>query len=165
MKNNPDQEQLDSLMESNMGLVVSLADSFKPQDHDEREEYIQLGRIALWRAIQNHDPNRAKLSTLIWTYVRRDIITYLQKKKKRGQKLQINESLCGSTDSLSNIWDYIPDYLSDRELNVITLRLEGRTFSDIGKKLGYSRGWANNTFKSAVEKISDANEKKNLNMQ
>jgi hypothetical protein len=42
------------------------------------------------------------------------------------------------------------------------MRLEGYTFSDIGDSLGYSRGWANNIYKTAVKKINEANEKENI---
>ena len=55
---------MNDLIEENMGLVVSVVNSFKPRNNTEREDYIQAGRIGLWKALKNYDPNRgAVLST------------------------------------------------------------------------------------------------------
>jgi DNA-directed RNA polymerase specialized sigma subunit len=159
-------EQLASLMEENMGLVVLLANAFKPKDQSELEEFLQLGRIGLWKAIKKHDPKRAKLSTLIWHCVRWEILRHLDKEKNRKGFLPINDSICGDIDNHSDFWELIPDTLDEKESKVIQLRLEGNTFMDIGKELGYSRGWANNIFKTAINKIKESNgkEKKNINV-
>lgn len=153
-------EQLDFVMESNMGLVVLVAKSFNPRNSDELDEFIQLGRIGMWKAIGKHDPSRAKLSTLIWHYVRWEILRYLKKRKRL--EIQLDESL-PIEDNLtvdSSIWEYLPDCLTYNEHGVIKLRLQGHTFVDIGNEMGYSRGWANNTFKTALQKINHANQEK-----
>ena len=160
-------EQLASLMEENMGLVVLLANAFKPKNQNELDEFMQLGRIGLWKAIKKHDPKKAKLSTIIWHSVRWEILRHLDKEKKRKKGLEINESICGKLEDNVNFWEIIPDTLNDKESQVIQLRLEGHTFMDIGKRLGYSRGWANNIFKTAIDKIIESNgkEKKNIDVQ
>lgn len=150
--------QLDSLMEDNMGLVVLVAKSFNPRNEDELDEYVQLGRIGMWKAIKKHDPSRAKLSTLIYHYARWEILRFL--KKRDNPEIQLEESF-SLEDNLvidSVIWELLPDCLSCYERDVIKLRLQGYTFLDIGKELGYSRGWANNTYRTALQKIKDANE-------
>lgn len=158
-------EQLASLMEEHMGLVVLLAHSFHPRCQSELDEYVQLGRIGVWKAIIAHDPSKAKLTTVIWWYVRWEIIRFLEKEKKHNNQAQINEQICeGHTQSIP-LWEIIPDYLDDKEKDVIKFRLEGYTFEDIGKRMGYSRGWANNIFKTAIQKIEHANEKTDLNVQ
>lgn len=153
-------EQLDSAMESNMGLVVLLAKSFNPRSIDELDEFVQLGRIGMWKAIKKHDPSRAKLSTLIWHYVRWEILRYLKKRSK--SEIQLDESIpiADNLEIDSSIWEYLPDCLTYNENSVIKLRLKGHTFVDIGHEMGYSRGWANNTFKTALKKISYANKEK-----
>ena len=153
-------EQLDSVMESNMGLVVLLAKSFNPRGSDELDEFVQLGRIAMWKAIEKHDPSRAKLSTLIWHYVRWDILRYL--KKQSRLEIQLDESV-PIADNLKvdpSLWEYLPDCLTYNENSVIKLRLQGHTFVAIGHEMGYSRRWANNTFKAALKKINNANKTK-----
>ena len=56
----------EGLLNENMGLVVSLAQSFKPRCSLELDEYIQSGRIGLWKAINKHDPKKGALSTIAW---------------------------------------------------------------------------------------------------
>ena len=58
------------LILENMGLVVSLARSFNPKNNQELEEYIQSGRIGLWKAIKKYDPDRGALSTIAWNSFR-----------------------------------------------------------------------------------------------
>ena len=143
-----------------MGLVVLVAKSFNPRDENELDEFVQLGRIGAWKAISKHDPKRAKLSTIIWHYVRWEILRYL--KRQDNPEIQLDESM-PLADNLvvdSCVWEYLPDYLTCNEQEVIKLRLQGHTFLGIGTELGYSRGWANNTFKAALEKINNANEEK-----
>jgi len=151
-------DQLASLMDKNMGLVVTLVNSFKPKNENEADEFMQLGRIGLWKAINKHDPEKAKLSTLIWHYVKWEILRHLDKRKKDKTHLPIKDSICGELKNAADIWEFIPDTLNKKEKHVVQLRLEGHTFLDIGEKIGCSRGWANNIFKSAMEKINEANE-------
>jgi DNA-directed RNA polymerase specialized sigma subunit len=49
---------MEDKIEANMGLVVSVVNSFNPKSDEERDEYIQAGRIGLWKALQKYDPNR-----------------------------------------------------------------------------------------------------------
>jgi len=153
-------EQLDSIMENNMGLVVLVAKSFNPQNEEQLDEFVQLGRIGMWKAIKKYDPSRAKLSTLIWLYVRWEILRHLKKNNKK--EIQMDENLYLEDNLIidSYFWEYLPEQLTYNEKSVINLRLQGHTFFEIGKELGYSRGWANNTFKTAISKIKNGNEKK-----
>jgi len=161
---NINQDQLASLLEENMGLVVFLAKSFNPTSHYDLEEFIQIGRIAAWKAILKHDPERAALSTLIWHHVRWAILRDLDRRKK--QHVQLDDTIPIEDKSVSSIvWEYVPDYLTNNEQTVLDMRMQGHTFVDICSTLGFSRGWSNNVFKSAIKKINEANEKKtNLNV-
>lgn len=159
--------QLDSLMEQNMGLVVLLVKSFKPSPH-QLDEFMQLGRIGLWKAICKHDPKRSELSTCIWHYVKWEIQRHLYKEKHRKKHLSFSAYDYPALDlDKESFWELMPDSLSRKEKRVIQLKLEGHTFVDIGSKLGYSKGWANKTFRSAVKKINESNgtKKKNIDVQ
>ena len=61
------------LVQENLGLVITIAKKFKPINHDEYSEYVQIGSIALLRAIRKFDPSRAKLSTFAWRYITKAI--------------------------------------------------------------------------------------------
>lgn len=163
-----DSEQLAQLMEDNMGLVVQVVNSFKPQSSYEQDEFLQLGRIALWKAIQTYSPEKSKLATYIWNYVRWEILRHLAKEDKQKVGLQIVDSVYDDGKKIYNLWEFIPDTLTKRERKVLELKLEGHTFISIGEELGYSRGWINKIFKSAINKINEANNEEketNLNVQ
>ena len=146
----------EQLVQDNLGLVVSLAKSFNPPNVTELDEYIQLGRIGLMKAIRVHDPKRSAVSTLAWYYIRWEIMRYLNKKHHPTLEL-LEEPACNHTDTL---WEYIPTTLNEKEYTVVKLKSEGYTFREIGEKLGgYTRGWANRLYTSATNKIKKANDK------
>ena len=88
------------LILDNMGLVVSLARSFSPRNQQELEEYIQSGRIGLWRAVKNYNSSKGALSTLAWNYIRWEIIRNLI--TMRGQGYTMAE--VGSYFGKSRAW-------------------------------------------------------------
>ncbi len=172
-----DSEISSSDIEKHMGLVVLIAKSFNPIDEEQLEEFVQMGRIAVWRALQKHDPSRAKLSTVMWYYIKWEILRHLKKVSRRTINFKeflhgsMDDSLfydnnkveqikvgCGTNKFNSNFWEFLPECLTRNEKSVIDLRLQGHTFLEIGEELGYSRGWANNTFKKAVNKIQNGNQ-------
>lgn len=152
------QDQLAHIIEKNMGLVVLLAKSFNPRNKDEYDEFIQLGRIGVWKAHIKYDPTRGTFPTLAWNYIKWEILRHLDKKNPETQ-LEEPMSIEDTKYICDSIWEYLPSNLSQKEKRVVKLRLIDRhTFLDIGNIMGYSRGWANNTYKRALEKIKHANE-------
>ena len=160
--------QLDeeSLISQNMGLVITLARSFKPKNTVELDDYIQSGRIGLWKAIRKHDPEKGALSTIAWYYIRWEIIRNMPSVKKRKGAIQMVNftDLCSSLPSLIEgrscsltLSELEPNSLTHKERGVLRLRAAGHTMKDIGSEFGHSRGWANETFKSAIKKVKDAN--------
>ena len=154
-------EQVTSLINENMGLLVSLVKLFHPKNRNEHDELMQLALIGAWRGIKKYDPNRGtKLGTNIWNYSKWEICRHLNKENKKNvyyllEDLDINESL--KIDE--SLVDVIPDYLTERERQIIQLKLEGYTFNDIAKKLQLSRGWVSKLYHDILDKIQNANEK------
>lgn len=160
-------------MVDNMPLVLSLVTSLRPPNRTEFDEYVQHGSIGLLKAIRKHDPARAKLSTLAWYYIRWEIIRYINR-NKRLQKLHDDASYHISSISRrkeqkpveSELFEILPNNLSNSEETVIRMRHQGYTFQEIGTALGdYTRGWASKLFNSAIEKIQDANKETNINAE
>jgi len=141
-----------------MGLVVSLARSFNPPNAIELDNYIQSGRIGLWKAIQKHDPARGKLTTIAWNHIRWEIIRYI-KKNKKDVSLEECSYMEPSHQESDGLWEFEPSTLTDIEKGVVQMRLYGYKLDEIGKEFGgKTKSWANNIFKSAVQKIREANE-------
>jgi RNA polymerase sigma factor (sigma-70 family) len=157
------------LILDNMGLVVSLARSFNPRNNQELEEYIQSGRIGLWKAIKKYDANKGALSTIAWNYIRWEIIRSLpDSKKMRNKNLKqvcftdISESNFALAEyydesSRQEIQELLPDSLTKQEQALIMLKLDGFTMNEIGNYFGKSRVWAHTIYKKAFEKIKEAN--------
>lgn len=150
-----DSNELASVIEDNMGLVISISKQFKLYDPNDREDLIQHGRIGLWKAAKNHDPNRGtKFVTTAYTYIRIEMLRFLQGKKDH---YQLDETLPIEGKPQKNTWEYIPTTLSTLEQKVLDLRLCGHTFVSINKQMGRKRGWSNNVFKKVIKKIQNAN--------
>jgi RNA polymerase sigma factor (sigma-70 family) len=161
-------EREEQLILDNMGLVVSLARSFKPKDALELDDYIQSGRIGLWKAIQKHNPKRGALSTIAWYYIRWEIIRNMPKSrrlKERDLKFVNFTDFPYSLPKIAEDKNYEtilselePVNLTVKEKGVLRLRVAGYTMQEIGEQFDHSRGWANETFKSAIKKVRDANQ-------
>ena len=86
---------------------------------------------------------------------------YIDKEKKFIAQPYQEIDMYTSVEMKDPMWEIIPTGLSKREEQILDLRLKGHTFKEIGEKLGgYTRGWANKLFKSALKKIRTANEEK-----
>ena len=161
-------EREEQLILDNMGLVVSLARSFKPKDALELDGYIQSGRIGLWKAIQKHNPKRGALSTIAWYYIRWEIIRNMPKSRRsKEQELKFvnftDLSYAAPKVVEDKNYEIIlselePNNLTSKEKKVLRLRVCGYTMQEIGEHFGHSRGWANEKFKSAIKKVRDANQ-------
>lgn len=138
-----------------MGLVVTLAKQFKPASPEQLDEYIQVGRIGLWKAIRAQNPERGALSTIAWICIRNEILRHL-KFLNRSFSCEIVER---EYHEPVPIWEALPEEaLSEKERKVIELRYRGHTFKEIGEQCGYTKNWAHKAYCSAVRKIRRAND-------
>jgi len=145
-------------LEANMGLVISIVNRFNPKNTTEREDYIQAGRIGLWKALEKFCADRgSKFSPYAWNPIRWEIIKEIRssmKHKHTPLHLEHEESI-GSYVSNESFWDLVPSSLSSQEREVVQLRLDGCNFKEISEKLQLSRASIKKLFGSAVKKIRD----------
>lgn len=147
----------DKLIRSNLGLVIKIAKGFNPRDINELDEYIQIGTIGLLKAIRKYNPNKGKLSTIAWPYIYYGILKVIQTQIKYNEALPMetffnNSAVVVTPTSLKTL---LPNSLTSLEKQIIHMRLEYKhTFKEIGSQLGgYTRGWANKKYKTAIQKI------------
>jgi|TARA_B100000519_G_C14170244_1_gene403519 RNA polymerase sigma factor (sigma-70 family) len=151
----------EQLILDNTGLVVSLAKKFCPKNENDYDEYVQAGRIGLWKAIRKYDPSRGALSTIAWYYIRWEIIRFIESKKKNRilnfGDLNINiGSFQDEKITKHPLKEIYPSDLTSKEKAVLEMRSFGYTMKEIGQNFGRSRGWANDKFKSAIVKIKES---------
>lgn len=159
------EQEFEQLIDQNMGLIVHIVKSMRPPNATEYEEYIQLGKIGLWKAYREHDANLSKLSTRAWSYIRWEIIRYINKSNKYKCLLRNPDAIYRCelvarermSSNISELEELLPNTLSRPERIAVNMRNQGYTFQEIGTELGYTKMWANKLFKSALQKIKDVN--------
>jgi len=149
------------LVEENMGLVISIVNRFNPKNITERDDFIQAGRIGLWKAIDKFCENRGtKFSPYAWNPIRWEIMKEIRSSMKH-KHLPLdfeNDDIAGSYLEVESLWELVPPNLTDEEVEVIKLRLEGNNFKEISMKLDCSRTLVKKFFDNAIKKIRDNNE-------
>tara|TARA_R110002020_G_scaffold215614_7_gene422865 strand:- start:3460 stop:3918 length:459 start_codon:yes stop_codon:yes gene_type:complete len=149
------------LLEANMGLVISIVNRFNPKNTTERDDFIQAGRIGLWKALEKFCESRGtKFSPYAWNPIRWEIMKEIRSamKHKHVPLNPDNDDHIGDYVSKESFWELIPATLTSEEREVIDLRLEGYNFKEISSELDRSRALVKKIFNSAVKKIRDNNE-------
>lgn len=153
---------MDEILEENMGLVISIVNRFNPKNTTEREDYIQAGRIGLWKAIDKFCEDRGtKFSPYAWNPIRWEIIKEIRssmKHKHRSLNFE-NEEEAGEYMSSESFWELVPSDLTPNEREVVRLRLEGYNFKEVSEELDLNRSAIKKLFNSAIKKIRDNNER------
>ncbi len=148
---------MNDIIENNMGLVCSIVKRFKPKSVSDRDEYIQAGRIGLWKAGKRYDPLKGKFSTFAWPYIQWEIVRAIQ----LSQKFKYTQLVEQSYIVPDSIVCFIPSSLTEIEQQVLDMRLAEYSFEDIGKRFGGKhRSWASKVFNRAKTKIIHANRNK-----
>ena len=159
-------DEVERLLIENEKLLYFIINREYPIYRDD-EDAQQEGRIAMWKAIEQYDPEKGKLSTYIAGGIRNALHTYWRSQYLREKNLPsvsastpitesgltIDEVLVGDEDV-----DYFDDseifkWLSKREAFVVKARAAGYRSSEIGKALGITRAGEHLILKSARKKL------------
>ena len=149
---------MNDLIEKNMGLVLTIVNRFNPKNIHEKESYIQAGRIGLWKAISKFSENGgSKFSPYAWNPIKWEIIKEIRTSTRQQEIDNVinHHQVCYTPPPF---WELIPSCLTDAELQVIELRLEGYNFKEIANKLQRHRSHIKKLFQNAIKKIQDNNE-------
>ena len=152
---------MSDLLEENMGLVISIVNRFNPKNTTERDDFIQAGRIGLWKAIDKFCENRGtKFSPYAWNPIRWEIMKEIRSSMKHKHfPLNLDDDeIMGTYGAEESFWELIPSSITAEEREVIKLRLEGHNFKEISLNLDCSRAVVKKIFNSAIKKIRDTNE-------
>jgi|TARA_R100000908_G_C3645345_1_gene79618 RNA polymerase sigma factor (sigma-70 family) len=137
-------------------LVVSQALKFRPNKLTGFDDYMQAGYIGLLRAIRKFDSTRnTKFSTFSIICIRRQILKEYNKLRMQPSSFEDKED----ENIKEPFWEFEPDYLSDIERRVLSLRLQGYTYEQIGSQMGFTKSWASELLSNAIRKIREANAK------
>lgn len=142
------------MVTKNYGLAVLAASRFRSTDKFEMEDLIQFALIGLLKAVRGFDPNRgAKFSTYAMYCCWNEIL-----KKLRKNKLPtFNVECSGTYSDPQQLWEYMPDNLTDIERDIISMKVDGISNAEISRSLGMSKGGLKPHLVSAYSKIEGAN--------
>lgn len=147
---------MDDLIKQNMGLVVSVVNSFNPKGQEEKEQYIQAGRIGLWKALKKHDPDKSALSTYAWNPIRWEIIKEI-KSVKSSRYFSAGTVEKEEYSVPENFWEVCPNVLEEEECEILDLRRMGYTLQEIADILGRGRSYVKRLIYKGIQKIREAN--------
>ena len=148
---------MNELIEQNMGLVIAIVNSFRPQNPTEREDYLQAGRIGLWKALKKYDNSKgAVLSTYAWNPIRWEIIKEIKSLKKNRYKVLSDANLPTYIDK-DEFWEIVPSFLSEEEVSLLELRRMGYKLSEMAEISGKKNSYIKRIFYKALKKIKEYN--------
>lgn len=153
---------MNDIIENNMGLVFSIMKRFRPKSVLDKEEYIQAGRIGLWKASKRYDPSIGQFSTYAWPYIQWEIVKVIKWKQKHdNHHEQLSRHNIYAPNQSEGVFSFLPPTLTETEKKVVMLRLDEYSFESIGKQFGGKhRSWASKVFQQASSKIIHANRDK-----
>lgn len=135
--------QARALLSEHARIVDRIAGDYPFHDADELRA---VGSVAVLEAFVTHEPARAPLRSWITTTVRWRIGEVVQREVSRLDRPRIEEAPEPLTNGrhdperrfqLDEIIELLP-YLTPQHAVIITARLRGETFEEIGKSLGFS---------------------------
>ena len=148
---------MDSLIEENMGLIVSIVNRFKPKNNAEREDFVQAGRIGLWKAIKKYDASRGiALSTYAWNPIKWEIIKEI-KSTKRDRYCPMSKTKVPSYVLSERLWECLPSTLSEEEITLLNLRGMGYRLSEMSEIVEKKTSYVKRIFYNAIRKIREIN--------
>ena len=167
---------MDNLIEKHMGLILTIVNRFNPKNQTEKEEYIQAGRIGLWKALTKFSVTGGrKFSPYAGNPIKWEIIKEIRSTEGKhhvefagsGKDLENYQNKYASYDKAfsksyyinkdSELWEILPSSLNDLEEATISLKSEGYNFKEISNKLNLDRSKIKKIFDSAVNKIREHN--------
>ena len=149
---------VDQEIESHMGLVIAIVNSFNPNNDTERQDMIDAGRIGLWKGLEKYNKKRGTaISTFVWSPIRWSIIKEI--KQSRNNNIALDKIADPYCEIPENVLEYINEGLcSEEEIAILKLRIKGYKFREICVKMNKTSSQVKNTFYRIIKKI-----KKNYN--
>lgn len=157
---NLSESEMEQMIENNMGLVYSVLQKQFPAFQRD-EEYIQMGRIGLWRALRTYDPSKgggeAAFSSYIHVAVYRSINWFHRgraaAKQYKLNPISLNQPFGDGVelgDMIASNYEFEKDVdaetcvleigkKSKRAEEMIRMYADGYTFSEIGQAFNITK--------------------------
>ena len=178
---------INELIKENEGLIYYTMNRYfytTTSEFDIKEDMIQVGRIALYKAIQTYDEDRTEFSTYAVRVIKSKMINFLQNDlykyvSKGGLKsIHNNEGLDEDSEKMrdrnmgrmdddtevnaNELLDFIKKYKDERAYKIVCLLSEGYTYEEIGDMLDLSKQRINQIITKLRKHLIDNKDKLHL---
>lgn len=178
-------KNINEMIQENEGLIhYTLKRYFytTTSEFDIYEDMVQVGRIALYKAIETYDETRTEFSTYAVKVIKSKLINFVQndlyKNFSKGglNKVhdtegidddKVRERIVGRFDDHSNVetgelLDYIKNFKDERAYKIVCLLSEGYTYEEIGSILNLSKQRINQIITKLRKHLIDNKDKLQL---
>ena len=127
----------------------------------DKDEYIQIGRIAVFEAVNKFDSSKTSCSEsqFVYTLIRQRLIDEIRKVSRyqeRNNLIEDSHQDSKSSGDSYNLENTAANILNDREYRWFTYTLAGYSLIESAALLGVSPSTAKNIRKSARDKLRDS---------
>ena len=131
------------IIKENEGIIYKVAKVYTNNKEDEQDLYQDIV-YQLWKSFASFR-NESKISTWMYRVALNTSIAHLNKEKKKGNQVPIDDWLLNKTDTTDTLMDERSEVLfalikklSNIEKGVILLYLEGKTYDEIAGITGFT---------------------------
>lgn len=182
-----DMDARNVLIERNLRLVAYIVKKYSAKESD-MEDMISIGTIGLIKAIDSFDISKGiRLATYASRCIDNELLMLMRNEKKHSKEVYLNEPIgsdkegneislidiiesidndiidnMAHDENLSKLSEYVINYLSERERQIISLRYGipdgGKEYTqrEIAKMMGISRSYVSRIEKRALIKLKRA---------
>lgn len=166
----------EEIFNNNVNIAYKIVNRYRTNYYEEIEDIRQIALMELWRCIENWDHVHA-LTTYAYLCIPNKINMYLRHVRRHEKNISINTVVCSDGDGNDQtILDLIEDpddcifrllddinaegvlnniYLTEREKQVINLRMEGFSQLQVGEIINLSQAQVSRIQMRIKKKISE----------
>jgi RNA polymerase sporulation-specific sigma factor len=120
------------------------------------EDCLQIGRIAVWKAIKNFLPEKkVKFTTFAYICIRNDILAFINSERRHRSKQTVVPEIEETIETPEEIWEFLPN-LSEEENDILLMKIQGYTFQEIAKSTGISKNLCLKIYHQALDKLQES---------
>lgn len=125
-----------------------------------RDDFLQEGRMAIWKALTSFDDSRgAKLTTYVNVVVRNYLLNYVRSMRlyENERNIPFDEDLfLVDFEPIDNMEELINDYGTDAHKGLLAdYFIEGLTQQEVADKNGVSQQWVSNVVSKFRERLKE----------
>jgi RNA polymerase sigma factor (sigma-70 family) len=131
------------MIQENEGLIYKVTKVYSNSKEDAQDLYQEIV-YQLWKSFGSFR-NESKISTWMYRIALNTSITHLNKEKKKGTEVPIDETQFDKADTTDNIMDERSEILftlikklNQLEKGIVLLYLEGKTYDEIAMITGFT---------------------------